>query len=253
MKKEFKPIAMKCTEEQFEAIKPILEENGLPIKNIDHFYEFEYLTNNFSNENSTISNLRHSWINDYNRTVFEEWNQDIFLEYCGIEAIKTEKQTEKTMGYKLKVPVTDVLKIHNVACHDWKLIISRYLTRIDKNQEITFEESEIDAMFAAATTDQKVVLTEIFGEKKKEIDYDKLKTGSKVMIKNSGKRYGVLNTDLNKPFDIVFYKTPHYINSDGKFNLIGYHDSYITFYQEGKFVVFSSDTKINYITEVIEY
>ena len=252
MKKEFKPIAMKCTEEQFNAIKPILKENSLIITDsINRFTSTPYLVNNVSGAAGLVSNVYPGLKNDYKRTVFEEWNQDTFLEYCGI---KTEKQTEKTMGYKLKVPVTDVLKIHNVACHDWKLIISRYLTRIDKNQEITFEESEIDGMFAAATTGQKPVLTKIFGEKKKEIDYGRLETGSKVIIKYSDQVCsGIEKIDINKPVDIVFYKTPHFINGNKRFNLTGAYDSYITFHQNGEYVLFSAHQKIDYITEVIEY
>lgn len=251
MTKKIKPIAMKCTQEQFEKIEPILREHGFQITWIASFMDYPYLTNNFSGTYKIVSNVAGS-IEDYGRTVFEEWDEDTFLKYCGIE---TEKQTNKTMGYKLIVPAADVLRIHSAACYEWKSVIKNFLTRIDYQQEILFTENEIDAMFSAATAYQQVLLTEIFGEKKKPIDYDRLKTGSKVMIKHTGQHCSGLNgdVDLNKPFDIVFYKTKHHICSSGKFSPRGHYESYITFHQDGKYVLFSSHHNVDYIVDVIEY
>ena len=251
MKKEFKPIAMKCTGEQFNAIKPILEENELEVYKVTNFGFSPYLVNNLAEDDICVSNVAINSKDNYGRTVFEDWNQDIFLEYCGI---KSEKQTEKTMGYKLTVPATEVLAIHKIACSNWKRIISNYLTRVDSEQNITFSEKEIDDMFEAATSDQKSFLTMIFGENKKEIDYNRLKTGSKVKIKYSGQHCGGLNSiNRDEPVDIVFYKTPHFIIKSGKFGTTGPYPKYITFHQDGKFVLFSAHQEIDYITEVIEY
>lgn len=251
MTKQIKPIAMKCTQEQFEKIEPILREHGFTIFNLSSFDSYCYLVNNFLWNDRIVSNITY-YLHGDNRTVFEEWDEDTFLKYCGIE---TEKQTNKTMGYKLIVPAADVLRIHSAACYEWKSIIKNFLTRIDYWQEILFTENEIEAMFAAATEIQKPLLTEIFGEKKKEIDYSKLKTGSKVMIKHTGQHCSGLNgdVDLNKPFDIVFYKTKHHICSNGKFNPRGHYESYITFHQDGKYVLFSSHNNVDYIVDVIEY
>lgn len=249
--KNIKPIAMKCTEEQFNAIRKILLDNGLVIGYLSKFEEPVYLVNNLNGVHGYVCNLGDDSKNDHQRTVFEKWNQDTFLEYCGI---KTEKQTEKNMGYKLTVPVTDVLKIHKVACSNWKRIISNYLTRVDSEQNITFTEKEVDDMFAAATSEQKPVLTEIFGEKKKEIDYDRLKTGSKVMIKYTGQHCnGIEGIDTNQPVDIVFYKSPCYISNNNMFGTGDGYQRFIVFYQNGKFAMFRSEQRVDYITEVIEY
>lgn len=252
VKPEFRPIAMKCNQEQFNAIKPILKENGLKIQTFSEFGDEEYLVNNLDGCKGDISKVESFISHHYSRTVFEEWNQNIFLEYCGI---KTEKQTEKTMGYKLTVPVKDVLEIHKIACSTWKTIIAKYLTRVDLEQNIKFTEKEVDDMFEAATAEQKPVLTRIFGEKKKEeIDYTKLKTGSKVIIKYSGHHCGGIgNIDRDEPVDIVFYKTPHFVTSNGKFETIGHYDQYITFHQKGEFVLYTAHEEIDYIKEVIEY
>ena len=159
------------------------------------------------------------------------------------------------MGYKTTVPGMEVLRIHAVACETWKSTISqKYLSRIDSNQNITFTEDEIDAMFKASTTDQSIVLMKIFGKKKQVIDWDRLKTGSKVMIKHTFNHCnGFENIDASKPVDIVFYKTPHFISSDNLFESKGYYNGYITFNQKGKMVLFSACENIDYITEVIEY
>ena len=252
VKPEFRPIAMKCNQRQFIAIDPILKENGLEVYNITNFTYAPYLVNNVGEDDLCVSNVATNSKDNHDRTVFEEWNQNIFLEYCGI---KLEKQTEKTMGYKLTVPTTDVLEIHKIACSTWKKIIAKYLTRVDSEQNIKFTEQEIDDMFIAATAEQKPVLTRIFGEKKKEeIDYTKLKTGSKVIIKYSGHHCGGIgNINRDEPVDIVFYKTPHFISGAGRFTTIGHYDQYITFHQKGEFVLFTAHEEIDYIKEVIEY
>ena len=250
-KVEIRPIAMKCSSDQFKQIQPILVDNGLTIKSISHgnWFIYEYLINNLGTENGTVSNVNEYDKGAFGRKVFEEWNQDIFLEYCGI------KKNKKNMGYKTTVPITDVLKIHAIACDSWKkIIVDKYLLRVDSKQNITFTESEIDEMFDAATTGQIPVLREIFGEKKKSIDWDRLKTGSKVKIKCTEQHCdGITAIDENEPVNIVFYKTPHFILSCNVFKSKGRYNSYITFNQKGRMVLFSAHLEIDYITEVIEY
>lgn len=88
---------------------------------------------------------------------------------------------------------------------------------------------------------------------KPDIDYSRLKTGSKVKIKRTGR--GVITTGLDEdsPVQIVFYRTPHFISTDKTFEMEGFHGEYITFYQNSKYILFTSDTIVDYITEVIEY
>lgn len=83
--KEFKPIAMRCNQQQYDEIKQILIDNGCRCNLNGTFNDYPYLTNNYdwnkNNINNTINGLKDS----YNRTSFETWNKDIFLEYCGID------------------------------------------------------------------------------------------------------------------------------------------------------------------------
>lgn len=156
---------------------------------------------------------------------------------------------------KLTVPISDVLRIHNIACESWKKkIAGEYLSKVDSNQNITFSQSEIDNMFKAATESQLPVLEQIFGKRSEPIQWDKIKTGSKVMIQYDGELcngFGYINR--NEPVDVVFYKTPHYIDNENNFRTSGGHSSYCTFHQNGKYVLFSSDKHTNYITQVIKY
>ena len=54
MKTQYKPIAMRCTKEQFDSIK---DRVGLPIKNIYNFEDYSYLTNYF-NFTNVVSNIK---------------------------------------------------------------------------------------------------------------------------------------------------------------------------------------------------
>jgi hypothetical protein len=155
---------------------------------------------------------------------------------------------------KLTVHVSEVLKIHEMACPEWKSRIADYLKRINVNQNITFSEQEIRGMFEAATPKQKPVLESIFGSLSKPIEWDKIKTGSKVMIKYAELNCGNPTVDYSQPVDVVFYKTPYGINYRGKFFLAGrYHPSYITFNQNGNFILYASDENTDCIVEVLEY
>jgi hypothetical protein len=302
---KFKPIAMRCTQEQFDAIKPKL--GNIEIYNTNNFKDYPYLTNNYGGETKYIFNVKHSGRHDYNRLAFEEWDEDIFLEYCGVEVNKKKfvkyndthstfynltdgklyeiieesdglysiindagvklsyykshfeivNQENKNMSQKLKIPTTDVLRIHSIACSHWKKTFAVYLSRTDNEQMIQFTQDEVNQMFEAATTEQKPVLEEIFGKQSKPIDWDKIKTGSKVIVKHTNNNCGGLGTiNLFKPVVVVFFKTPHFINpSSHCFNSEGPHSHYCTFYQDGNYVLFSAhkDEEIDYITEVIEY
>jgi len=80
------------------------------------------------------------------------------------EVIEDVQNNKTVMSkQKLTVPVTDVLEIHKIACTNWKQIIVNYLSRVNSDQNITFNQEEIDEMFEAATNNQKPLLERIFG------------------------------------------------------------------------------------------
>ena len=170
-----------------------------------------------------------------------------------------EKQNNKTVmsKQKLTVPITDVLKIHSIACDVWKgKIAADYLPRVNAKQYVSFKQHEIDTMFKAATDSQLPVLEEVFGKQSKPIDWDKIKTGSQVMIKYNGAHCGGIDViDKSKPVTVIFFNTPYMITSNGTFVSKGAHPKYCTFNQNGKFVFFTSEdeTYKNYIVDVVQY
>ena len=79
-----KAISMKCSEEQFNKIRPILENNGL-LHDIKNFDEFPYLVNDSYGEFGKVSNWSEASKYMNNREAFEKWDEKIFLEYCDIK------------------------------------------------------------------------------------------------------------------------------------------------------------------------
>src|SRR5690606_32251225 len=88
----YKPIAMKCTQEQFDAVKPKL--TNCKIGYVSNLEDMPYLVNNADNEPLKVYNLN-SRKECYNRTVYEEWNEEIFLKACGIEVETLQEQLQK--------------------------------------------------------------------------------------------------------------------------------------------------------------
>ena len=318
-KPTFRPIAMRCSKKQFESVKETLLEKGIEIFHISNSWSvYAYLTNNYRDISNVVTNTSVDSIENYNRTIFEEWDKNIFLEYCGIQSLPEKwairaceevgdwldensdmpkdyrysegyanctfkyliypsksyshlfhevlngyteitieqfreiTKTNKPMSQQLTVPISEVLEIHKIACSDWQPIIGKYLSRVDSKQMITFTQEEVDGMFLAATSEQTRVLIKIFGEKV-QIDYDKIKTGSKVMLKYTGEHIGgVEKIDFDKPFDVVLFKSPFIIREKGVFRK-GIYNSHCSFYQDGNYVVFASDVDLNFILSVIEY
>lgn len=87
----------------------------------------------------------------------EEWNE--------IVNGKQEKQNNVEITRK------QLKDIHDVACSTWKKKIeTEYATRNPWGDTIKFTQTEIDAMFGAATIGQKEVLEGIFGKQQGELD-----------------------------------------------------------------------------------
>jgi hypothetical protein len=249
-KPKFKTIAMKFNEEQLNSIRNILEENGCKIVDIYSTHINNYLVNKYEDKEKIVSNVNILYADKYERTVYHEWNANLFLESCGIE-VKTK--TENKM--KTVITAQELLEIHKIACDGWKAKIrTDYFPLIRNDQTIRFAQDEVNEMFKAATAEQKPVLEKIFGKQVKPIEFNRIKTGSQVMIKNTGKHCGGFESiDESKPVEVIFFKTPYLLNQLGKFLSTGYHKYYTTFHQEGKFVFFNAESDINYITEVVQY
>jgi hypothetical protein len=184
----------------------------------------------------------HSYYSDYKEITTEQFKKLVYEPHFKI--------TMKTV-----ISITDVMKIHSVACSSWRQkIATEYLPRVSQDQTIKFTTQEIEDMFKAATTGQKPILEEIFGKQQEKIDWDKIKTGSVVMIKYTGCHCnGQEEINFNEPVEVVFYNTPHFINYSKNFFKSGGVESYCTFHQNGNYVLYDAGDEIDYITKVIEY
>jgi hypothetical protein len=250
---------MKCSWEQFEQVRPILEAHGLEVVAVDNIRSYDYLVNNLSSVPGHVSNYERS--TDYGRTVVDHWDLDLFLWYCGIETKITKVMSTPKM---YEVHLKDIMKIHDIACDTWKeIIMNDYISKVHNLKlTYTFFQSDVDKMFKAATSSQVPVLEQVFGKQVKEIEWDKIKTGSKVKIKYSGEHCSGWRWDMQEAVevDVVFFGTKHQLLPNGTFSKESYYNHYFTFHayddKTDKFVLFGSDhfdDCKNFVVEVIEY
>lgn len=87
-----KAIAMRCNQKQFNAIKSKLV--GCEIYVITGFCTNPYLVNDFGLNKNVVSNFLTEDKFNYERQFEETWNEQVFLEACGIETEKTFKGSE---------------------------------------------------------------------------------------------------------------------------------------------------------------
>ena len=104
-----KAIAMRCTQEQWNEIKDKLVGIELVDDNFN-LTKFPYLLNNYSNLRKVgIGSLSLDLI--FGHVTYEIWNEQIFLEACGIEVEEVEYQYKSlggdwfdyTGGYEFRV------------------------------------------------------------------------------------------------------------------------------------------------------
>ena len=172
--------------------------------------------------------------NDYTEITFEQFEKHVL----NGKPVKEEKMENMIRVYK-----SDLGKIHAVACDTWKKKIIELANRNTFGNEVELTQKEVDEMFKAATSSQRPVLVNIFGEPKNPVDFDRIKTGSKVMITRTGVHCtGFNDIDASKPVNVIFYKTPYYFSpiAGGVFKTVGVYSSYCTFEQNGKFVLFTA-------------
>lgn len=110
----FRPIAMRCTKEQFDAIKPKLTNL---LRSITGFTKYTYLTNNLNGKNYDVSNTHECNKREYNREVYEEWNEEIFLKACGIE-VETLQEKEQRLLKELE-EVRKEIEDSKIKVGDW--------------------------------------------------------------------------------------------------------------------------------------
>lgn len=177
--------------------------------------------------------------------------------------IQGMEETMKNQSTFIATHLIDIMKIHEIACTEWKdKIAKEYILKVDPSTLIyNFTQEEIDAMFKATTVQQLPVLESIFGVQSKPIIWENIKTGSKVTIKYSTEHCsGLIDLNDDDELDVVFFGTKHFINGKGEFfnseSEKDYFKYYFTFHKNKEFILFGGndfDVCKNFIVEVIEY
>ncbi len=142
-------------------------------------------------------------------------------------------------------------------CTKWNRAIEYYLDNHQYEKDdflVDIEKHSINLLLKEGTCEQKLAVEKLGIILSNPIEWDKIKTGSKVMLKNTGEICGEYDyANFNKPFDVVFFKTPHVIFYDNEFDKKSTYPLYCTFHQNKKFITFAADKNTDYITSVIEY
>lgn len=87
------PIAMRCTKKQWKQIKDKLNTDLRFIVLVGAFKDYKYLTNYYNSVENEIGFTSKN-LKSEKSALYEEWNEKIFLEACGIEVEKTFSITE---------------------------------------------------------------------------------------------------------------------------------------------------------------
>ena len=101
-------------------------------------------------------------------------------------------------------------------CTKWQSIIKSYLEgKLLAKDFIAVEikPEHIQLLLSEGSSEQKTAVEKLGIKLSSPIEWDKIKTGSKVMLKYSGEKCSGSNDniDFDKPFDVIFFKQPYYM------------------------------------------
>lgn len=123
-----KAIAMKCNQEQWDSIKGKLV--GCEIERITTLGSESYLVNCFKVDKTT--NLNFYCSSAWTKEIHETWNEQIFLEACGIKTEKIFKGSE--------------LQWFNTDEEKWMDCCHKYRLKPDYSKEIEELERQIEIL-----------------------------------------------------------------------------------------------------------
>ena len=140
--KKFTPIAMKCTQEDWESIRDEIskyKEIGLS----QTFKEFNFLVNNW-NGKGIVANCYETHSRVRKSKIYEKFDANIFLNACGIDYYEVVK-SEKPSHYQTEnnIDIIDFCKMYNLNFNRGNII--KYVARAGKkDDEIKDLEKALD-------------------------------------------------------------------------------------------------------------
>jgi hypothetical protein len=95
-----KAIAMKCTREQFDAVKEKIPKER--IKDLYNLDSLDCITNIYDDVNG-ISNIAYGNGKYKGLVIHKTWNEEIFLNACGIETERSYSEEEMRECYEFAI------------------------------------------------------------------------------------------------------------------------------------------------------
>jgi hypothetical protein len=101
---------------------------------------------------------------------------DEFFEFQETKDLLNKKLNKKEEMTKISVKKSDLGRIHDIACDNWKIKIDRLASLNLYSDSVELTKDKIDEMFKAASPSQLLVLEEIFGEQFRSLNFYNDKT-----------------------------------------------------------------------------
>ena len=135
----------------------------------------------------------------------------ITLEQFQTHVLKQNSQNMQTLT------LGQLKDLYNVSdCSKWRENINYYLSTYLQRKDdfkVEIQTEHLQLLLKEGNTTQQTAVQNLGIKLSNPIEWDKIKTGSKVMLKYSGEKCvgSNDNIDFDKPFDVIFFKQPYYM------------------------------------------
>lgn len=234
MKKEFKSIAMRCTQEQFDAVRGKLENYRTDY--INNFNEYPYITNYLQHGNQVATCTEFFAKNNTERhELHETWNEKVFLQACGIVVEEPKEETFVITSKQLN-GLCEEIKISPESAVDWihdnfpsafvedkkELVVGKWY----KSGNSIFNHQEKDGSYGILRSKWQqnnwTTKQEYFSEKIEEATPEEVKTAlEKEALKRGVEDNTVLIERLDGIYNVEYIYENHYFYAE-KANILYY-------------------------------
>jgi len=192
---------------EFCGIKNVGWSIKVTIDNVDLLVKY-FKTAQINFDSAVNSN--HEFLNYENNNIWFSFFPHLYFLQIDTETFKKHIMNNNQENNKT-ITIQQLLEIYQVACPKWRLILTnQYFPKVDKNGQILITNEQIKTMFKASNSNQIKVLESIFGKPQKTIEFDKLKPGSCIRLKQNcfGNSF-----NYEKPVFIVFRNNGYMMNA----------------------------------------
>lgn len=165
-------------------------------------------SHNLSSKDSLFSKFPGS---NYDLNTPNDEFPEITLEQFKTHVLKQNSQNMQTLT------LGQLKDLYNVSdCSKWRENINYYLSTYLQRKDdfkVEIQTEHLQLLLKEGTLQQQNAVEKLGIKLSNPIEWDKIKTGSKVMLKYSGEKCSGSNDniDFDKPFDVIFFKQPYYM------------------------------------------